>query len=54
MGGDGALYCGRCGTRYLRPADPGHCAGCGRELDAAPGDSRRPLCRDCAEREEWE
>ncbi len=59
MGADAELSCGRCGTRYLRPADPEHCSACGREIGAeASRDSRRRfrryLCRDCAERAEWE
>ncbi len=59
MGANGDLYCGRCGTRYLRPADPRHCPDCGREIGAgAPRDasrrSRRHLCHDCADRAGWE
>ena len=52
MGAYGALYCGRCGTRYLRRADPEHCSACGREIDSSG--ARRHLCEDCAGREEWE
>ncbi|MEN6518843.1 MAG: hypothetical protein ABFC38_11820 [Methanospirillum sp.] len=59
MGADGEFSCGRCGTQYLRRADPEHCSGCGREIGAeASQDSRRRfgryLCPDCAERKGWE
>ncbi|MEN6343412.1 MAG: hypothetical protein ABFC89_12750 [Methanospirillum sp.] len=56
MGAEGEPYCGRCGTEYLRRADPKHCTDCGREIDAAAShDSwRRYLCPGCAERREWE
>lgn len=59
MGADGELYCGRCGTQYLRRADPEHCSCCGREIDAvASRDSWRRfrwyICENCAERAEWE
>ena len=59
MGADGALYCERCGTRYLRRADPEHCSGCGRGIGTVEARQswqrfRRYLCEDCAEREEWE
>ena len=59
MGADGALYCGRCGTRYLRRADPEHCSACGREIGSVEARQswqrfRRYLCEDCAGREEWE
>lgn len=58
MGADGALYCGRCGRRYLRRADPAHCTGCAREIGTAEArrswaEFGRYLCEDCAERAGW-
>lgn len=59
MAADGALYCGRCGSRYLRRADPEHCTECARgigTLEARRSWSRfrRYLCEDCAERAGWD
>ena len=58
MGADGALYCGRCGSRYLRRADPEHCTECARGIGTAEArrswaEFRRYLCKDCAERARW-
>lgn len=59
MGVTCALYCERCGTRYLRRADPEHCSECGRGIGTVEAQRsrlrfRRYLCEDCAVREEWE